>query len=885
MNRILGFVFLSAVLGQACFAQTPVDLRCDHIERPLGIDNPAPRLTWRLDDSRPGARQSAWRIVVDSDSAAVARGEGRMWDSGRRVSARQLVEYDGRPLRPFTRYYWRVTAWDRYSVPATSAVASFETGMMEPGNWQGAWIGDGHGIDYRPAPYFRTTFDTEPQKEIASARVYIAVGGLYELYLNGLRVGDRRLDPMYTRFDRRTLYTTFDVTALLGEGRNAIGVLLGNGWYNHQSLAVWDFHRAPWRNRPTFCLDLRITYTDGTTQVVSTDRDWRTTTDGPLVFNSIYTGEHYDARRELSGWSTAAFDDSGWRTAGYRAAPSGHIAAQQLHPIRAVDTLRVRTMRRIDDSTVLFDFGLNMSGATRVRAAGEAGTRVRIRHGERLDSAGRLDLSNIDVYHRPADATNPFATDLLTLSGRPEGDDFSARFNYKGFRYVEAVSDRPVAWDTTSIEAYFVHSDVPQRGWIETSDPMIDRLWRATNRSYLSNLMGYPTDCPQREKNGWTGDGHFAIETALYNFDAITIYEKWLADHRDEQQPNGVLPDIIPTGGWGYGTDNGTDWTSTIAIIPWNLYLFYGDPKPLADCYEAIKRYVDYIDRHSPEGLTSWGRGDWVPVRSSSSKELTSSVYYYVDTRILADAARLFGREEDRIHYAALAERIRTAINDKYLDRERGIYANGSQTELSVPLRWGVVPPELARRVARNLAQRVAAEGYHIDVGVLGAKALLDALTANGEAQTAYRLAVQDTYPSWGHWIARGATTLHENWNLEATRDISDNHMMFGEIGAWFYKGLGGIYPDPERPGFEHILLRPNFPEGLERFGTSFRSPYGEIRVRWERRRNRVSYFVRIPANSCATLQIPEHVSGIDDRSIELEAGEHRFDFRLKAAK
>ena len=356
-----------------------------------------------------------------------------------------------------------------------------------------------------------------------------------------------------------------------------------------------------------------------------------------------------------------------------------------------------------------------------------------------------------------------------------------------------------------------MHSDVPPVGTIKTSSELVNKLWWATNNAYLSNLMGYPTDCPQREKNGWTGDGHFAIETALYNFDGITVYEKWLADHRDEQQPNGVLPDIIPTGGWGYGTDNGLDWTSTIAIIPWNLYMFYGDSKPLSDCYENIKRYVDYVDRTSPNHLTTWGRGDWVPVKSRSNKEFTSSVYFYVDTRILANAARLFNKQTDYEHYTALAEKIKKAVNDKYLNKETGIYAEGSQTELSVPLQWKIVPEEMIAKVAQNLAKKVEEAGFHLDVGVLGAKAILNALSENGYPEVAYKVAAQDTYPSWGWWIVNGATTLLENWDLKAERDISDNHMMFGEIGGWFYKGLGGIFPDPEQPGFKHILLRPNF--------------------------------------------------------------------------
>ena len=854
----------------------PVDLKTDHLENPIGIDNPNPRLAWRIEDSRQGARQSAYRIIVGTDSVKVLNGEGKIWDSGKIGSGHQLATYKGNSLAPFTKYYWKVVIWDAWQNESTSDIRSFETGIMNVSNWQGSWISDGRDIHYKPASWFRKKFGII--KEIASARVYIAVAGLYELYINGEKTGNQRLDPMYTRFDRRNLYVTYDVTAQLQKGENAIGVLLGNGWYNHQSMAVWDFDRAPWRNRPAFCLDLRITYTDGSVETIPTDLSWRKS-DSPVIFNSIYTGEHYDARLEQEGWNRPGFDDSQWQGVGLRSAPSQNITAQQLKPIRNVLTIPAVSFNKIDEKTYVFDFGQNMSGVTRIKMTGPEGTEVRLKHGERLYDNGHVDVSNIDVYFRGDKESDPFQTDILILSGKGE-DEFMARFNYKGFRYVEVTAGNPVELNKNSLTAYFMHSDVPPIGKIETSSILINKLWRAANNAYLSNLMGYPTDCPQREKNGWTGDGHFAIETALYNFDGITIYEKWLADHRDEQQPNGVLPDIIPTGGWGYGTANGLDWTSTIAIIPWEIYQFYGDSKLLADTYDHIKRYVDYVDRTSPEHLTSWGRGDWVPVKSRSNLELTSSVYFYTDTKILAETAKLFGKETDHQHYSALAEKIKNAINEKYLDRETGIYASGTQTELSVPLQWKVVPEELISRVAGNLAKNVEENGFHLDVGVLGAKAILNALSENGYAETAYKVAVQDTYPSWGWWIVNGATTLLENWDMESDRDISDNHMMFGEIGAWFFKGLGGIFPDPEQPGFKHIILRPNFVRDLKHFEAQFESPYGLITSKWKREKGKIIYEVIVPANSSATLYLPEIIDG--NKIINLESGKHAHNLVLK---
>lgn len=880
MKKSLFFSFLiicfSYVHAQNNNPPKADNLRCEHLINPLGIDNPNPRLSWIINDNRQGAIQTAYQIIIGTDSTEITKGKGNTWDSKKITSDAILVTYSGNKLLPFTKYYWKVNTWDKDGQMSQSDIASFETGMMNISNWQGCWISDRNGIDYKPAPYFRKVFDAD--KTIKSARAYIAVAGLYELYINGEKIGNHRLDPMYTRFDRRNMYVTYDVTQQLQTGKNAIGVLLGNGWYNHQSIGVWDFDRAPWRNRPAFCIDLRITYTDGSQETITSDLDWKTSS-GAVIFNSIYTAEHYDARLEQKGWNTASFDDSKWQGVGYRGAPSQNIVSQQMQPIRNVETIYPQSVKKLNDTTYVFDLGRNISGVTQIKVAGESGTALRLKHGERLSKNGHVDLSNIDVYHRPKDDTDPFQTDIVILSGNGE-DSFMPKFNYKGFRYVEVISSKPINLDKNNLTGYFMHSDVAPKGEIKTSNELVNRLWWATNNAYLSNLMGYPTDCPQREKNGWTGDGHFAIETALYNFDGITVYEKWLADHRDEQQPNGVLPDIIPTGGWGYGTANGVDWTSTIAIIPWNIYLFYGDSKLLSDCYDNIKRYVDYIDRTSPDGLTSWGRGDWVPVKSQSSLELTSSVYFYTDTRILAEAAKLFGKQDDYKHYSALAEKIKNAINAKYLNTMTGIYASGTQTELSVPLQWGVVPDEYKLKVAENLAKKVEQAGFHLDVGVLGAKAILNALSENGQAATAYKIAAQDTYPSWGWWIANGATTLLENWDLKAERDISDNHMMFGEIGAWFFKGLGGIKPDADKPGFKHIVLRPQFVNELNHFEVKHNSPYGWIACQWEKKKKDITYTVEIPANSTATLYLPDNIK--DNKMMTLESGKHILKLKLK---
>ncbi|WP_211339750.1 alpha-L-rhamnosidase [Mucilaginibacter gracilis] len=873
----------SVQLGKANALSHPQvgSLKCEYLICPIGIDAPKPRLIWILHDESFGALQTAYQVYVGTDSLAVDAGKGDVWQTAKINLETNLVTYNGKPLKPFTKYFWKVKVWDKDKL-VTSGVSNFETGMMNQGNWKGTWISDGHNVIQKAAPYFRNNFQI--YKKIKSARAYIAVAGLYELYLNGKKIGNHRMDPMYTRFDRRTLYVTHDVTAQLQSGSNAVGVLLGNGWYNHQSTAVWYFHQAPWRNRPTFCMDLRITYTDGSTQTISSDTTWRTSL-SPVTFNSIYTAEHYDARLEQPGWNTASFVpavNNPWKGTVVRAAPSQNIVSQAMPPIRAVETIPAKSITKINAQTYLFNIGRNISGVSKLTVKGERGTVIRLMHAERLDKSGKIDQSNIIEHYRPTDDQDPFQTDIFILSGNGE-ESFMPKFNYKGFQYVEVTADKPIELSQESLTAYFTHSDVTPVGEVETSNALVNKIWQATNNSYLSNFQGYPTDCPQREKNGWTGDGHIASETGLYSFDGITIYEKWMADHRDEQQPNGVLPAIIPTSGWGYDWANGPDWTSTIAIIPWNLYQFYGDTKPLTDNYDNIKRYVDHVDNLYPTGITNWGLGDWVPVKSITPMEFITSTYYFVDANILAKSAGILNRKADEAKYTALALKIKNAINAKYLDVNTGIYDKGYQTEQAVPLFWGLVPEGLKTKVAANLAQRVKEDNFHLDVGILGAKALLGALSDNGYADVAYTIASQETYPSWGWWMVNGATTLYENWNIQATHDISLNHIMFGEIGAWLYKGIGGIKIDPAHPGFKNIVLQPHFVKGLQQYQSSHNGPYGKIISSWKREGDVVIYTTTIPANSTALLTLPvgdkkAYLNGkLSGNHINLVSGTYQF--------
>lgn len=850
--------FLFLLINLVGYSQTPINLNCEHLVNPLGIDVPQPRFSWQLKSNKDDVVQTAYQIEIATDSIALIKEKALVWTSGKVASEAMLISYNGAVLQSFTTYFWRVKVWSNKNKMEVSKINRFETAMLQASDWKGSWISDSHDKNYKPAPYFRKEITTA--KTIKKARVYVTAGGLYEFYINGKKVGNRMLDPMFTRYDRRNLYASLDITAYLQQGKNAFGLLLGNGWYNHQSTAVWNFDKTNWRNRPRCLVNIRITYSDNTTETIVTDETWKTA-DSPVIFNSIYTGEHYDARKEIKDWNKPNFDDHNWNKAILVTSPSSKLVSQQLHPIRVVAKIKPVKINRINDTLSVYTFPRNIAGTVEISIKKALpGTVFRIKHAERLYKNGMVDLSNIDLHYRPTDNSDPFQTDIFIAKGNAK-ESFSPKFNYKGFQFVEVTSSKPFKLDEDNLLALEMHSDVPAVGKIKTSNPVFNKIWEATNSSYLANLFGYPTDCPQREKNGWTGDAHTNVETGLYNFDGITIYEKWLADHQDEQQSDGGISNIIPNpGAFGYEFATGPDWTSSIAIIPWKIYEFYGDDSLLSKMYPNIKQYIDLIDKRYPAGITDWGLGDWVPVKSTSSKPLTSTMYYYTDVMILAKTAKLLGKTNDADHYFKLAEKIKNMFNEQFLNKSTYLYCSGTQTELSGPLYWGLVPDEFRQKVADNLYKKVQETNFHLDVGLLGTKAILNALSENGYADAAYKMASQEDFPSWGYWIKNGATTLFENWPLNVEKnDASMNHIMFGEIGAWMYKGIGGIFPDENVPGFKHIILKPNFVKGLDYFESEHTSPYGKIVSNWKRKKKKIIYKVTVPPNATATLYLEKN--------------------------
>ncbi len=842
-------ILLVCVSGRDAQAVTVFALRCEQLENPLGIDVLRPRLSWKLDSNQRGQKQTAYEILAAGSERALRPGKADLWDSGKVVSEDTLeVYYSGTPLASRRQCFWKVRVWDKEGRVSESKTARWEMGLLQPADWLANWIGRTTDSNVTSAPLLRRSFTID--RKVRLARAYVCGLGYFELYLNGKRVGDHLLDPGYTRYDRRALYVTHDITGLLQRGDNAAGVVLGNGWFNVINKTAWDWDKAPWRAAPKLLCQLEIYFEDGNRLTVASGVDWKTS-DGPITYNTIYSGEIYDARREQAGWNAPGFDDSAWAAALLVDRPQGVVSAQMMPPIRVDRTFQTAGISEPKPGVFVFDFGQNLSGHAQLSVQGPAGAEVSMKYAERLAANGLVDQTDIAQHVVRFDASQRFQTDTYILKGGPR-ENWSSRFAYDGFRYVE-VRGFPGKPDKDSVSAIFFHSDVPAAGHFECSNPLLNRIAAAAQRSYLGNLQGIPTDCPHREKNGWTGDAHLAAELGMFNFYPSAVYSKWIQDLADEQRPDGRLPGIVPTSGWGYTWGNGPAWDSAFLLIPYYQYLYYGDTEEFRLHYDSLKRYVDYLTSRAQDGIVNIGLNDWAPFKTKTGAPITDTAYYYVDTKIVALAAGLLGREEDERHYQEQAANIRRAFERRFYHPASGLYNNGSQTALSCALYQGLVEPENKERVLSNLVAAVEKNNFHIDTGILGAKYLLNALTQNGRPDVAYRIAAQKDLPSWGWWIEQGATTLWEQWDGGSSRF----HVMYGDIDAWFYKALAGINPDPAAPGFKHFFVTPRVVGDLTSARAEYNSARGKIISDWKVVNGEFRLALRVPANATATVSLP----------------------------
>jgi len=695
-----------------------------------------------------------------------------------------------------------------------------------------------------PTPYFRKPFTL--QAPIASARLYIAGQGYHDAHINGVRVGDHVLDPSYTAFDRRIEYVVHDVTSLVKQGENAIGVIVGNGLYHHHDSDAWDFYKAPWRDAVKLLAELRVRYQDGRDEVIATGDDWQQG-QGPIVYDGTRNGESYDARREIENWSSPGADAARFGPVALAKPTKATLVAQEHPPIRVTETRKPVSITEVQPGRFVLDAGQNLAGWVRIRVEGKAGTAIKLRYGERRNPDGTLNRDQIDLLVR----TNRFQTDEYILKGQGR-ENWEPRFTYHGFQFVE-ITGWPGTPTVDDFDIRVVHTDFASAGTFDSSNELLNKLQAATRWSYRSNFHSIPTDCPHREKNGWTGDAHLAIATGLFNFDSGSIYRKWVQDLLDSQTTKGDLPGIVPSGGWGLDNWSGPSWEVALFEIPWTMYVMNGDLRVLTQVFPAWERYLHYADGRSVDGIADFGLGDWVPLKTKTPVAVTSTAMVLRMTTLAARVSGLVGRGDRTAHFNDMADRIRKGFAKKFIQPDTATVSANEQTALAMALSFGMTDGELHRRIAARLAKSVSDGGGHLDTGVIGAKFVPRVLSESGNQALAYKVLSADDFPSWGYWIRQGATTLWEDWKGEA----SLNHIFFGDLSAWFFDNLAGIQSLPEAPGFAHFFLKPFVPEGLDHAGAQFRSVRGTIESRWKRVPQGVEYTFVIPANRRATIVLP----------------------------
>ena len=840
----------------------PVDLKCESLIEPIGIDAPRPRFSWLPVSPDRGQAQTGYSLIVSSARELCEREIGDFWESGPVENERfDTIEYVGDPLLSCTRYFWRVRWRDKSGEEsAWSDIATFMTGFLYEGDWKARWIGarevrefkskgnvllgEAGGDDIQThAVYLRKEF--ELREKAAMALAFVSGLGCYELRVNGKKVGDRVLDPGWTDYKKRALYSTYDITELVGT-KNAVGVILGNG--RHVKSFGYD--------APKMTCRIEIETESGERKVVLSDESWRTSS-GPLRENGFYFGERYDARLEMPGWDEPGFGDSGWGKAVVVAGTP--LVSQVMPPIRVCQDLKPIELRAVAPGTWVFDFGQNFSGWVRMKVQGPKGAEVRLRHAELVHEDGTLNMGPTE---------NAEATDVYILKGGgPE--TYEPRFTYHGFRYVE-VTGYPGEPAADAVEGRFVHSDVEQTGTFSCSNDLINRIHANVLWGQLSNLMSIPTDCPQRdERHGWLGDAHLSAEEAIFNFDMSGFYAKFLEDIRLAQKEDGSLADVAPPYlARLYPADPA--WSAAYATLVWLHYEHYHDAKVLARHYPNLRKYVEFLGQnaggHIIKGLGKYG--DWCPPGSVVPKktplELTSTWYYYHDVLLVSKIAQALGRGDDAKEYARLAEAIREAFNAVFLGEDQYAAIRTSridnypnQTSNVLPLYLDMVPPEKKARVLDSLLKAVVRQqDGHVDTGILGTCYILDVLTRNGQAETAFRMATQKSYPGWGYMIEEGATTLWERWEkLTGPSMNSQNHIMFGSIDAWFYRTIAGL--SLIEPGWKRFQVKPHILGDLVSADAGLKTVRGPVRAAWSLAESEFTLEVLIPVGAAARVCVP----------------------------
>ncbi len=839
---ILGLMLVASV----CHAAGVENLRCEHLTNPVGIDETTPRLSWIMTSHRRGEKQTAYQILVASSVDVLNEDRGDLWDSGKVASDETTeISYLGQPLTSRRSCFWKLRVWNRNGKPSRwSQAARWTMGLLQRREWSAKWITA--ATPAAPVPYLRKTFDLD--HPIQHAVLYVTALGLYEVHINGHPVGDHVLAPDWTDYRKRVRYQAYDVTALLKHGHNAVAALLANGWYCG--------HIGGGRNQffgqaPAFLAQLEVTCSEGRNERIVTDRSWKMRS-SPVLSSDFMLGENYDARLEVKGWDEASLDDRQWAFATEPAEPDIAIDDQVMEPVRETAEISPKLITEPKPNCWVFDLGQNMVGVVRLKISAPAGTTVTLRHAEMLNPDGTLYTANL----RSATSTDHY---ICKGKGR---EVWQPQFTFHGFRYVEltGLAAKPPRSAVTGI---VIASDIPCVGRFVCSDARLNQLQSNIQWSQRGNYLSIPTDCPQRdERLGWMGDAQAFLRTATYNADIAAFFTKWLVDVDDGQSSAGSFGDISPNVG-GHGGSPG--WGDAGVICPWTLYQTYGDKRVLERHLPAMIKWVEYLRAHSNGLIREKNRGgdygDWLSISADTPKDLIGTAFFAYSTRLVAESCAALGRSAEYDKYENLFRDIKSAFIKRYVAAD-GTIRGDTQTACAMALKFDLLPDDLRPKAAQQLQDDINAKAWHLSTGFVGVGYLLPVLTQNGKMGAAYRLLLQDTFPSWLFSVKQGATTIWERWDgwtpekgFQDPGMNSFNHYSLGSCGEYLFGYVGGIRP--ASPGFRTILIDPAIHDGLTWARTRYNSIHGEIATSWRVGGQRLNLKVIVPANTTAIVSLP----------------------------
>ncbi|MGB2906690.1 MAG: family 78 glycoside hydrolase catalytic domain [Candidatus Aminicenantaceae bacterium] len=871
---LLASVFLLPGFSQG---QLRIDqLKCEYRTAPLGIDTSQPRLSWKLLSESRGQLQTAYQILVASSQDKLGESDVDLWDSGKVESGQSLnIEYGGKELISRQRCYWKVRVWGkRGRVSPWSKTSRWEMAFLKEKDWSASWINDGKKIPenevdlYKddPAPLFRKEFVLE--QAIADARLYITGLGYFEAYVNGNRVGDSVLDPAWTTYSKRIFYSVYDAKTLLQEGRNCIGITLGNGWYNPLPLKMWgrlNLREYLTIGRPRFIAQLEVTYADGTQKIVNSDESWKVT-DGPILRNNIYLGEIYDARLEVNKWNRIGCDERKWRSAALASEKVGDLLVLPMPPIRVTAVLHPERITQLSPVTNIVDMGQNFSGWVKFRFRAPRGTRIRCRYGELLYEDGTLNpmtsvcgqikgiRKNRDgeevLVGGPGSPEIAWQEDTYITKGG-EWEEYTPRFTFHAFRYIE-ISGYSGKISTDVVTGLRLNSDVSEVGSFSCSNEMFNDIQAMTQRTFLGNLFGVQSDCPHRERFGYGGDIVATHEALMFNYDMAAFYAKAVQDWSDSALDEGMLTDTAPYVGIQYC---GVGWALAHPLLQLNLYRYFGDQRILENQYAVSRRWLERVQSQYPDFIVREGLSDHESLSETPPEELVTPLYFF-SAQVLSKMAAILGRSAEKKEYQDLSAKIALAYLKKFWRKDSGLVAPGTQSSQSFGLYLGLVPEEGKEKALVYMEKLIEDTQGHLTTGILGTPFMLDVLSRSGRADMAYRIVNQKTFPGWGYMLKQGATTLWEHWEF-SDNTYSHNHPMFGSVSQWFYNWLGGIQADAQAVGFDNVIIRPQIIADLQWVKCSYDSVRGKITSNWYKKEGSLFFEVQIPVNAEATVYLP----------------------------